>query len=289
MRLCSFIHFGASSYGVYDHGHIADIGATLAADYPTLASLLAREDFSAVALRAAAGGAPRYALGDVEFQAVIPNPAKIICVGLNYHDHMVETKHKPTEHPTLFARFADSQCGHDAPMLLPAISNEFDYEAELAVVIGKPGRNIRREDALGHVAGYSCYNDGSVRDWQVHTSQFLPGKNFPATGAFGPFLVTADEITDPQDLAIACRLNGVTVQAARTSDMIHTIADQIAYISRITPLGPGDVIATGTPGGVGFTRQPPLFIKEGDVVEIDIENIGVLRNRIVRDNSIPAT
>lgn len=282
MRLCSYLHNGRAGYGIVADDRILVISSVLGDRFPTLANLLAEQDFVTICTQAIDRSA-ELPLAGIELQAPIPNPGKIICVGLNYHDHMVETRHAPTQHPTLFARFADSQCAHGEPMLMPSVSVQFDFEAELAVIIGKSGRNIQADAALDHVAGYSCYNDGSVRDWQVHTSQFLPGKNFPATGAFGPFLVTADEIPDPQDLAISCRLNGNTVQAARTSQMIHSVAQLIAYISRITPLSPGDVIVTGTPGGVGFARVPPLFMKEGDLVEVDIEGVGLLRNRIARE------
>lgn len=282
MRLCSYLHNGRAGYGIVADDRILDISSVLGDRFPTLANLLAEQDFVNICTQAISRSA-ELPLAGIELQAPIPNPGKIICVGLNYHDHMVETRHAPTQHPTLFARFADSQCAHGEPMLMPSVSVQFDFEAELAVIIGKSGRNIQADAALDHVAGYSCYNDGSVRDWQVHTSQFLPGKSFPATGAFGPFLVTADEIPDPQDLAISCRLNGNTVQAARTSQMIHSVAQLIAYISRITPLSPGDVIVTGTPGGVGFARVPPLFMKEGDLVEVDIEGVGLLRNRIARE------
>lgn len=282
MRLCSYIHNGRAGYGVVADDRVIDIGSVLGDRFPTLANLLAEADFLAISTQAIDHSA-ELPLAGIELQAPIPNPGKIICVGLNYHDHMVETRHAPTQHPTLFTRFADSQCAHGEPMLMPSVSSQFDFEAELAVIIGKSGRNIQADAALDHVAGYSCYNDGSVRDWQVHTSQFLPGKNFPATGAFGPFLVTSDEIPDPQDLAISCRLNGDTVQMARTSQMIHSVAGLIAYISRITPLSPGDVIVTGTPGGVGFARVPPLFMKEGDLVEVDIEGVGLLCNRVARE------
>lgn len=282
MRLCSYLHNGRAGYGIASDDRIIDIGSVLGDRLPTLASLLAEDDFRDICTQAT-GGSAELQHTDIELQAPIPNPGKIICVGLNYHDHMVETRHAPTQHPTLFARFADSQCAHGDPMLMPSVSTQFDFEAELAVVIGRGGRNIAEEAALDHVAGYSCYNDGSVRDWQIHTSQFLPGKNFPATGAFGPFLVTSDEIPDPQNLAIACRLNGETVQAARTGQMIHSVAQLIAYISRITPLSPGDVIVTGTPGGVGFARVPPLFMKNGDLVEVEIEGVGLLRNRVAQE------
>ena len=282
MRLCSYLHNGRAGYGVVADDRVIDISSVLGGSFPTLASLLAKDDFLGICTQAI-GHSPELALAGIVLQAPIPNPGKIICVGLNYHDHMVETRHAPTQHPTLFARFADSQCAHGEPMLMPSVSTQFDFEAELAVIIGRSGRNILADAALDHVAGYSCYNDGSVRDWQVHTSQFLPGKNFPATGAFGPFLVTSDEIPDPQDLAISCRLNGEAVQMARTSQMIHSVAELIAYVSRITPLSPGDVIVTGTPGGVGFARVPPLFMKEGDLVEVDIEGVGLLRNHVARE------
>lgn len=282
MRICSYLHNGRAGYGVVADDRVITISSVLGDSFPTLANLLAADDFLGVCAQAI-GRSPELPLAGIALQAPIPNPGKIICVGLNYHDHMVETRHAPTQHPTLFARFADSQCAHGEPMLMPSVSTQFDFEAELAVIIGRSGRNIPADAALDHVAGYSCYNDGSVRDWQVHTSQFLPGKNFPATGAFGPFLVTSDEIPDPQDLAISCRLNGEAVQMARTSQMIHSVAQLIAYISRITPLSPGDVIVTGTPGGVGFARVPPLFMKEGDLVEVDIEGVGLLRNHVARE------
>lgn len=285
MRLCSFVHEGRNGYGVVNGDRVVDLSTLRSGAWPTLRDLIASRNLMEVCSTALAqgGGLP---LETITFAPVIPQPEKIFCVGLNYHDHMLETKHKPTAFPTLFSRFADSQCGHNARLVMPDISSQFDFEAELAVIIGRPGRDIASDTALDHVIGYACYNDGSVRDWQVHTTQFLPGKNFPDTGAFGPYLVTADEVADPQSLTITCRLNGETVQSANTSDMIHSVAGLIAYISRFTPLSPGDVIATGTPGGVGFTRAPPLFMKKGDVVEVEIETIGMLRNHVVQESSL---
>ncbi len=285
MRLCSFVHEGRNGYGVVNGDRIVDLSTSRSGAWPTLRDLIASRNLMEVCSTALAqgGGLP---LETITFAPVIPKPEKIFCVGLNYHDHMLETKHKPTAYPTLFSRFADSQCGHNARLVMPDISSQFDFEAELAVIIGRPGRDIASDTALDHVIGYACYNDGSVRDWQVHTTQFLPGKNFPGTGAFGPYLVTADEVADPQNLTITCRLNGETVQSANTSDMIHSVAGLIAYISRFTPLSPGDVIATGTPGGVGFTRVPPLFMKNGDVVEVEIETIGMLQNHVVQEGSL---
>ncbi|HEV2506302.1 MAG TPA: fumarylacetoacetate hydrolase family protein [Mesorhizobium sp.] len=285
MRLCSFVHEGRNGYGVVNGDRVVDLSTLRSGAWPTLRDLVASRNLMEVCSTALAqGGGLR--LETITFAPVIPQPEKIFCVGLNYHDHMLETKHKPTAYPTLFSRFADSQCGHNARLVMPDISSQFDFEAELAVIIGRPGRDIPSDTALDHVIGYACYNDGSVRDWQIHTTQFLPGKNFPGTGAFGPYLVTADEVADPQNLTITCRLNGETVQSANTSDMIHSVAALIAYISRFTPLSPGDVIATGTPGGVGFTRVPPLFMKKGDVVEVEIETIGMLRNHVVQESSL---
>lgn len=161
---------------------------------------------------------------------------------------------------------------------MPAVSTMFDFEGELAIVIGKPGRAISEENALEHVAGYACYNDASVRDWQWHTRQFTPGKNFPQTGAFGPWLVTADEIPDPAVLSVTTRVNGEVLQSQPTADMIFPIPVIVAYVSQFTPLAAGDVIVTGTPGGVGAKRQPPRWLKAGDVVEIDIPGVGLLTN-----------
>ncbi|WP_240229462.1 fumarylacetoacetate hydrolase family protein [Devosia lacusdianchii] len=285
MRLCSFIRNDRAGYGALVDNRIADISAVLGSNYPTLAELIAHSQFLEIATRAI-DDAQLVAMSDLQLLPVIPAPRKIICVGLNYQDHLAETKHAPTQLPPLFSRFADSQCAHGEPIILPSVSEQLDFEAELAVVIGKAGRHVESDAALGHIAGYSCYNDGSIRDWQTHSSQFLPGKNFPRTGAFGPFLVTADEIADPQDLEIACRLNGETVQSASTSQMIHSVASLISYISRITPLGAGDVIVTGTPGGVGFTRVPPLFMKAGDVVEVVIEHVGTLRNYVAPETTL---
>ena len=224
---------------------------------------------------------PSWALTDVEFLPPVADPLKILCVGLNYHEHVQETGRSPAGYPTLFTRFADTQIGHGAPIVGPAASDKLDWEGELAVLIGLPGRNIPEADALSHVGGYSCFNDVSVRDWQKHGTQWTPGKNFPATGPVGPWIVTADEIQDSSRLSIATRVNGITMQSANTSQLIFSIPQLIAYISRFTPLGTGDVICTGTPGGVGFARKPPLYLKDGDVVEVEIEGIGVLRNAVV--------
>ena len=226
---------------------------------------------------------PHLSVNEVVFLPVIPNPSKILCVGLNYEDHRAETKRPESKYPTIFTRFAESQIGHSQPMICPKDSERFDYEGELAIIIGKAGRRISIENALDHIAGYSCYNDGSVRDWQKHTSQFTPGKNFQHTGGFGPYMLTADEITDYKTLKIQTRLNGKVMQDATLNDLIFTIPEIIEYCSTFTELNPGDVIATGTPGGVGDRREPPLYMKDGDTVEIEISKLGVLKNPIIKE------
>jgi 2-keto-4-pentenoate hydratase/2-oxohepta-3-ene-1,7-dioic acid hydratase in catechol pathway len=229
--------------------------------------------------------APALKAKDVRFLPVIPNPGKILCVGLNYVSHRTETKRPETEHPSIFTRFADTQVGHLAPVLRPSFSTRFDYEGELAVIIGRGGRHIAEKDVSAHIAGYSCYNDVSVRDWQRHTAQWTPGKNFPNTGAFGPALVTPDEIPDLGACKLTTRLNGQVMQQAPISDLIFTIPVIVSYVSKFTPLNPGDVIATGTPGGVGDRREPPVYMKDGDVVEVEIDRIGLLRNVAQTDKS----
>jgi 2-keto-4-pentenoate hydratase/2-oxohepta-3-ene-1,7-dioic acid hydratase in catechol pathway len=223
----------------------------------------------------------RVPLASVKLLPPLFDPPRIWCVGVNYHDHRIETGRDPTEQPTIFTRTPQSQVGQGAPMAVPSISERMDYEAEIAIVIGKAGRNISEADALDHVAGYSCYNDVSIRDWQRHTSQWTPGKNFEGLGAFGPWLVTPDEMPAPEAMRVIARLNGQMVQDALASDMIFSIPEIIVYLSTFTTLLPGDVIATGTPGGVGAKRTPPLWMKAGDVVEIEVAGVGILSNPIV--------
>jgi 2-keto-4-pentenoate hydratase/2-oxohepta-3-ene-1,7-dioic acid hydratase in catechol pathway len=276
MKLCSFIHDGVPSYGLVTDAGIVDLGKRFAE--PTLRDFLAAGDLGRAA--ALAGEPADYAFDAVAHAPVIPNPDKIICVGLNYHAHIEETGREETPNPVLFARYAGSQIGHDAPLLKPLESDQFDYEGELAVIIGKQGRRISEADALEYVAGYACYNDASVRDWQKHTHQFMPGKTFADTGAFGPWMVTADEIPDPTALHLQTRLNGQVVQDTGVNLLVTSIPRLIAYCSTILPLLPGDVIVSGTPGGVGARRNPPLWMKDGDVCEVEISGIGVLSNPI---------
>lgn len=282
MKLTSFTRQdGHPSYGIVEGQSIFDIGSVLRNRYPDLKSLIGSGNLSAV--EEAKGKAERLPLAAIEFLPVIPNPGKIICIGMNFDEHRVEAGREKTNHPTIFTRFADSQMGHLQPGWISPESSMLDWEGELALVMGKAGRRVPKEKALDYVAGYSCYNDLSVRDWQRHTSQFIPGKNFPRTGAFGPWLVTPDEIPSPLNLSIQTRVNGTQVQNGNTSQMVFPLPELIAYITSFTPLAPGDVIVTGTPSGVGFRRNPQVFLKPGDTTEVEIPGIGVLRTPIVAE------
>jgi 2-keto-4-pentenoate hydratase/2-oxohepta-3-ene-1,7-dioic acid hydratase in catechol pathway len=282
MRLMTYEVNGKTSFGVAEGEGVIDLGAAMGGKYADILSLL-EADAVTEAGAAAAGRTPDHALADVTYLPVIGNPNKIICVGLNYEEHRIETGREPSGYPVLFPRYANCQVGHQQPMVKPVNSDRFDYEGEMAVIIGKGGRHIAREDALSHVAGYSCYNDGSIRDFQGHTHQYMPGKNFTGTGGFGPWMVTSDELPDPTVMTLTTRLNGKIVQQAQTDQMIFNIPHVISYISSFMALQPGDVIASGTPGGVGAKRTPPLFMKDGDTVEVEITRIGTLVNPIVNE------
>lgn len=279
MRYLSFIREGRASYGIHHEAGIHDLGARLGTVLPDLRIYLEAQ---------ALGGTPELPEqlmadcmpDDVVFTPPIPNPRKIFCIGLNYEDHRNETGRPKTAHPTVFARFADTLIGHNTPIRLPAVSSQADFEGELAVVIGREGWRVPRERALDIVAGYACFNDVSVRDWQRHTSQYTPGKNFPATAPCGPALATPDEVGELGALSIETRLNGEVMQKASLGDMIFPVPELIAYISTFAPLAPGDIIATGTPGGVGFKRDPQVFLRAGDVFEVEIEKVGLLRNLV---------
>ncbi len=217
----------------------------------------------------------------VEYAPVIPNPDKILCVGVNYRPHIREMGREVPMHPVVFVRFPGSLAGHGKPIRRPSVSEQFDFEGELAVIIGKRARHVPRDRALQVVAGYCCFMDGSVRDWQRHTGQFTPGKNFQQSGAMGPCLVTADEIPDPTRLTLTTYVNGEVMQRGRVSDLVFDIPSLVEYCSTFTELIPGDVIATGTPGGVGAARTPPVWLKAGDTVEVDIPGVGRLRSLVV--------
>lgn len=273
MKLVSFRHAGKSGFGLVDGDDVVDLTTPDTLDLKTALALgLPSPD-----------GRPRLPLGDVDLAPVIPDPAKIFCIGVNYLDHRQEMGRAETGYPTIFLRFADTLTAHGAPLVRPRESERFDYEGELAVIIGAGGRRIPEAEAMNHVAGYACFNDGSVRDWQNHTTQFTPGKNFPATGGFGPWMVTADEVPDPSALTLTTRLNGQVVQNSTVDLLIFPIPALIAYISSFTALSPGDVISTGTPGGVGARRDPPLWMKDGDTVEVEISGVGTLRNTVADD------
>ncbi|WP_210639483.1 fumarylacetoacetate hydrolase family protein [Pseudomonas sp. Tri1] len=280
MKLASFIVQGRSSYGVVEGDQIIDLETLKPTFGGDLKQAIAHNRLGELT-RETLAGQPRIPLAEVTFLPVIPNPGKVLCIGINYATHVRETGREMPTYPMIFTRFADSQTAHLQPIVRPKASHKLDFEGELAVVIGKTARHIKQADALDYVAGYACYNDGSVRDWQKHTIQFVPGKNFPNTGGFGPWLVTSDEIGDPQDLELTTRLNGQVMQHTRTSDMIFNVRHLIEYCSTFTELAPGDVIVTGTTGGVGAFREPPVWMKPGDEVEIEIARIGTLRNSIV--------
>ena len=279
MRLLSFHHAGRTTYGAAVEAQYVVPPEDFLARYPDLVSVLRAQAQDELQAALEAHGT-RISPDATQALPVVPHPGKVICVGLNYKTHVAETKRPDSEHPSLFIRFADSLAAHGDVVLRPAFSDRFDWEGELAFVIGKGGRHIPQAQAFEHIAGYTCFNDISVRDWQRHTHQFTPGKNFPGTGPLGPVLVTRDEVPDVKSLTLETRVNGQVMQHASLADLIFDIPVIVEYISRFTPLSPGDVIATGTPGGVGDRREPPLYMKEGDVVEVEITGLGVLRNRI---------
>ena len=282
MKLLSFVGPTGASYGAVEGEKVVDLGIRLGGVLPDLKTALQADALPRLAA-AVKGATADYRLGDVAFLPVIANPPRIFCAGLNYYAHRAEGNRPETEVPVFFPRLAESQVGHLQPLVCPWESEQFDYECEVAIVIGKAGRRIPESRALEHIAGMACYNDGSARDWQLATSQWMPGKNFPSTGAFGPWMVTADELPPDSDLALCTRLNGVEMQRTQTSLMTFPMARLIGFVSTFTPLLPGDVILTGTPGGVGLRRNPQVFMQHGDVVEIECEGIGVLRNTVVKE------
>lgn len=283
MKIASFVYQNRSTYGIVKGDHVIDLESLKSHLGADLKEAIARNRLSELGADALKD-LPRLALSEITFLPVIANPGKVLCIGINYATHVRETGRDMPTYPMIFTRFADSQTAHLQPIVRPTVSHKLDFEGELAVVIGKTARHVKPEDALDYVAGYAYYNDGSVRDWQKHTIQFVPGKNFPATGGFGPWMVTSDEIVDPQDLELTTRLNGEVMQHTRTSDMIFDVRKLIEYCTAFTELAPGDVIVSGTTGGVGAFREPPVWMKPGDIVEIEIERIGILRNSIVDES-----
>lgn len=279
MKLISYKDGGRASYGLVEGETVHDLGGLPNAPTDLKAAIAA-----GMLVDLAARDAARLPRADIELLPIVPNPGKILCVGHNYEDHRKETNRAKTAHPSIFVRFADTQVAAGAAIRRPQESASLDYEGELLLVIGKGGRRIAPETAMDHVAGFACANDASVRDWQWHTTQFTPGKNFPGTLATGPWLVTADEMGDIGGHAITTRLNGVVVQQAGFTDLIFPIPEIIAYCSTFTTLSPGDLILTGTPGGVGAKREPPLWMKTGDRIEVEIGGIGVLANPVADED-----
>ena len=280
MKFLSFIRMGKPTFGAVSGQGIVPLGERFDPTVNTLRDAIEQSRLNDAAEYAQARDA-ELSWADVTLLPVIPDPSKILCIGLNYQKHKIETGRPDADHPTVFTRFADSQVAHGQPMVKPASSERFDYEGEMAIIIGRGGRNIPIENALDHIAGYACYNDGSIRNWQRHTSQFTPGKNFPATGGFGPYMVTPDEVGDYKTLPIQTRLNEEIMQDASLADLIFPLEDLISYCSAFTPLSPGDVIVTGTPGGVGDRRDPPVYMFDGDVIEVNIGCLGTLVNPII--------
>lgn len=287
MRLVAFDENGVAKLGVLEGDDVLD----LASVSPALPSDLLAFVRGGSAARAAVADAvrearahPRKRLAELRLLPPIPRPGKIVCLGLNYVDHAAEGGHAKPDYPSFFLRCSTSLLAHGEPMLLPRVSDKLDYEAELVAVVGRSGRHVRKANALDYIAGYSCFNDGSIRDYQHRTAQWTIGKNFDGTGAFGPAFVTADELPPGgRELAIQSRLNGTVMQSANTRDMIFAVDETVELLTECMTLEPGDLIVMGTPGGVGHTRKPPIFMQAGDVIEIEIERIGVLRNEIVAE------
>ncbi|MCZ6589561.1 MAG: fumarylacetoacetate hydrolase family protein [Alphaproteobacteria bacterium] len=277
MKIISFRDSNGESFGVVDDdGGIVDVGRK--GPYPSLRAALAAEGLDEVAALAA-GAAPDTTMDAVTLLPVIPDPDKIVCAGMNYKDHVEEFDREMPENVTLFVRLTNTLVAHGDDIVRPSVSDNFDFEGELSLIIGKGGRHIAEADVLSHIAGYTCFLDASVRDYQGHS--VTAGKNFHRTGPLGPWMVTADEIPDPATLELTTRLNGEVVQNSTTDMLIYSIPNIVSYISDFTPLEPGDVIATGTPAGVGNGRTPKLFMKAGDTIEVEISGIGTLRNTVI--------
>lgn len=275
MKLASFMAGERQSYGVFSGGELCEASDVVRSRYPTLRAAIASDALKAVA---EGDAATTFDVNSVEFLPPIPNPDKIICVGVNYRPHIEEMGRDIPDHPVVFVRFPGSQTGHGQALIRPRESEQYDFEGELAIVIGKPARHVRRDNALDYVAGYSCFMDGSVRDWQRHTPQFTAGKNFRHSGSMGPYIATRDEVPDLAALTLTTRVNGDVMQRGSLAELVFDIPALIQYCSTFTELLPGDVIATGTPGGVGAARTPPVWLKPGDRVEVEIPGVALLSN-----------
>jgi 2-keto-4-pentenoate hydratase/2-oxohepta-3-ene-1,7-dioic acid hydratase in catechol pathway len=281
MRLVSCTFNSRASAGLVDGDHVIPLARREGTPYRTVDELLEGGDLTATVEEAVRGA--RLSRNAVTLRPPVIDPGKIICVGVNYRTHLDETGRPQAQHPTLFTRFSDTQIADGEPLVIPTASNTLDYEGELAVVIGANAYRLSEQDAWGVIAGYAVYNDGSVREWQRHSSQWIPGKNFAGTGVLGPALVTPDEVGDVDELELETTVNGDLRQSAPVADLIFKIPQLIAYISTFTTLAPGDIVVTGTPGGVGLFREPPEYLKAGDLVEVSISRVGVIRNKVVAE------
>ncbi len=283
MKFVSFLLKGQAKFGISDDKYITDLTGKIKGAN-TLKELIANKSIQE-AKEYVKKNPGNIVLDQIEYLPVIPNPGKIICVGLNYSEHVKETGRTVEQNPVIFLRVPESQTAHKQPIQRPKVSTHLDYECEMAVIMGDAGKHIKPENALKHIVGFSCYNESTVRDWQQHTRQFGMGKNFEKTGSFGPHMVLAENISDYTKLTIKTRLNGNVMQEAKLSQLIFDIPTLISYVSKAIPWRAGDVLVTGTPGGVGFKRKPPIFMKEGDQVEVEISEIGILSN-IIKDEKI---
>lgn len=285
MRLATIHTWAGPRAAVQQGDHFIDVHATDPHLPPSVREILAGGPamLQAVAALAKKPEAIKQEASKVKYYAPVHDPRKIICVGLNYKDHAAESGAPIPKEPILFSKYPTALIGHNENIVLPPVSQEVDYEAELVIVVGKRGKNISRETALDYVAGYTIGHDVSARDWQLKKDgkQWMVGKTFDTFAPAGPTLVTADEVGDPHNLAIKLRLNGQTMQDSSTAQLIFRVEDILAYLAQVFTLEPGDLIYTGTPPGVGFARKPPVFLKAGDVVEVEIEKLGVLRNPVV--------
>jgi 2-keto-4-pentenoate hydratase/2-oxohepta-3-ene-1,7-dioic acid hydratase in catechol pathway len=284
MKLVSFTAGGIPRFGIAMEGGVVDLTTRTGAGI--LLEALAQQKLDEMGRYS--NDAIDFLYNDISIDPPILRPWHIFCVGTNYAEHLREVQsagisRSSPQWPPLFVRFPETLVGHRQALILPKVSDKFDYEGELAVIIGREGRHIKSDRALQHVAGYSCFNDGSIRDWQFQSAQVTAGKNFASSGSVGPWIVTADEIPDPQRLRLITQVNSKIVQDGSTANMIFGVTEIISYISRLVTLRPGDIIATGTPAGVGFSRRPPLFLNEGDICEVEIESIGLLSNEVRKE------
>jgi 2-keto-4-pentenoate hydratase/2-oxohepta-3-ene-1,7-dioic acid hydratase in catechol pathway len=281
MKLASYIAGGKGAFGAVVGDGIVTMNDRLNGRYASLRDAIAGGAVGEMR-RIAEGAAPDRKLSDLNFLPAIPNPEKIMCVGINYKSHAAEHGTEAPKLPNIFTRFVNTLVAHESEMIRPKASANFDFEGELALVIGRAGRHIKPEDALNHVAGYTCFCDATARDFTKYS--LVASKNFAGTGPLGPWIVTSDEIPDPTRLTLVTRLNGQEMQRSGTDMLIHSIPAIIAFCSVFTPLSPGDVIATGTPDGIGAKRNPPVWMKAGDVLEVEIDRIGTLRTKIADES-----